>query len=151
MRHHGVDIRSLLREITRAMMLRKHGGASTIDMQFVRTATGYQELTLRRKFYECILAIAIQFRYSKMTILRSYLSCAYFGAGLRGSEKAAKAVFAKPPEELTISEAAFLAAMLVYPRPSQGGQAWKLRVQRRADYGERIYLANKDRFEKLPS
>ncbi len=151
MRHHGVDVRSIFRETIRAFTLRRHGGASTIDMQFVRTVTGYQDLTLRRKLYECILAVLIQFRYSKIVILRSYLACAYFGAGLRGSKRAAHAVFAKSPEDLTISEAAFLAAMLVHPRPFRGGQSWELRVKRRAHYGERIYITDKERFDKLPS
>jgi membrane peptidoglycan carboxypeptidase len=151
MRHHGVDVRSIFRETVRAFTLRRHGGASTIDMQFVRTVTGYQDLTLRRKLYECVLAFFIQFRYSKIIILRSYLSCAYFGAGLRGADPAAQKIFGKEAESLSVKEAAFIAAMLVCPRPSRGGEQWELRVKRRANYGERIYIANKERFDKLPS
>lgn len=75
--HCGVDIRSVLREIWRAMRAQKHGGASTIDMQFVRTCTGYRERTARRKIYEIFLSVVIQFRYSKIVILRSYLACAF--------------------------------------------------------------------------
>ncbi len=40
--HPGVDVLSILRETIKALKGRKHGGASTIDMQFVRTVTGYQ-------------------------------------------------------------------------------------------------------------
>ena len=50
--HHGVDFISCVRELSRALLLKSHGGASTIDMQLVRTATGYRERTLRRKLYE---------------------------------------------------------------------------------------------------
>jgi membrane peptidoglycan carboxypeptidase len=71
--HHGIDIRSSIREIRRAVTLHRYGGASTIDMQFVRTATDYRQKTLRRKLYEMLLAWIIQYRYNKFEILRSYL------------------------------------------------------------------------------
>ena len=120
-------------------------------MQFVRTSTGYKERTLGRKFYETFLAVIIQFRYSKIVILRSYLACAYFGSHLRGVKAAAKKVFGKNANELSIEEAAFIAAMLVYPRPFHPTAQWESRVQRRADYGQRIYVANKERFDQVPS
>jgi len=88
--HHGIDVWSAARETLRALTFRRHGGASTIDMQFVRTCTGYRELTLGRKVYEMLLAVLIQFRYSKIAILRSYLNCAYFGAQPRGASSAAQ-------------------------------------------------------------
>lgn len=61
--HHGFDVKSLVRELLRAITFRRHGGASTIDMQFVRTSTGYKERTIARKLYEILLAFIIQFRY----------------------------------------------------------------------------------------
>src|SRR5262245_33638723 len=64
-RHWGVSFIDCLREFGRAATGQRHGGASTIDMQFVRTATDYRELTLRRKVYEVLLAVLIQFRYTK--------------------------------------------------------------------------------------
>jgi membrane peptidoglycan carboxypeptidase len=148
--HYGFDIKSALREIFRAVTFRQHGGASTIDMQFVRTSTGYKERTFSRKVYEMFLAIIIQFRYSKIKILRSYLACAYFGSHLRGGNAAAHKVFNKRADDLSIEEAALIAAMLVYPRPRHPTVKWESRVQRRADYGKRIYIANKKRFDQLP-
>jgi membrane peptidoglycan carboxypeptidase len=145
--HRGVDIKSALRELIRAITFRRHGGASTIDMQFVRTATGYRQRTLSRKFYEMLLATIIQFRYSKLLILRSYLSCAYFGSHLKGTNSASQKVFQKPDNNLTVEEASFIAAMLVYPRPFTPTESWKSKVQRRADYGKRIHVASKNRFE----
>lgn len=149
-KHHGVDLISALREIIRALTFRKHGGASTIDMQLVRTITGYKEKTLRRKFYEVLLAIIIQFRYSKVVILRSYLSIAFFGSHLTGANAAAKKMYSKTPEELSLDEAAVIASMLVYPRPLNPKLEWESRINRRASYGKRVYVSNKKGFDKLP-
>ena len=149
--HTGIDLISVVREICRAVTFRRHGGASTIDMQFVRTATGYRKPTLRRKFYEMLLAYFIQYRYSKIIILRSYLDCAFFGSHLIGARRAARAMFNVDHHELTIEQAAVLAAMLVYPRPLEGGETWLAKVRRRADYGVRIYIANKKRFDQFKS
>jgi membrane peptidoglycan carboxypeptidase len=91
--HRGIDIRSIIRELVKTLTFRKHGGASTIEMQFVRTCTGYKEISLRRKVYEMFLAWALLHRANKLEILRSYLRIAYFGTGLRGSEVASNAVF----------------------------------------------------------
>src|SRR5215831_15765576 len=44
-KHYGIDVKSLIREIVRALTLHRFGGASTIDMQFVRTATNYRYST----------------------------------------------------------------------------------------------------------
>jgi membrane peptidoglycan carboxypeptidase len=151
MAHHGFDVKSMLRELLRAVTFRRHGGASTIDMQFVRTSTGYKERTFGRKLYEIVLAVIIQFRYSKIVILRSYLACAFFGSHLRGANAAARKVFDKTTYDLSEEEAAFIAAMLVHPRPLHPTPEWTSRVQRRADYGKRIYIANKKRFDQLPS
>lgn len=148
--HRGFDMRSSLREVIRAATFRRHGGASTIDMQLVRTSTGYRQRTLSRKLYESFLAGIIQFRYSKIVILRSYLACAYFGSHLQGAEEAAQAVFSKGQGDLNIDEAAFIAAMLVYPRPLRASEKWQSRIQRRADYGKRVYISNKERFDQLP-
>jgi membrane peptidoglycan carboxypeptidase len=148
--HHGVDRWSVLREIIRAITFRRHGGASTIDMQFVRTVTGYRSLTFRRKLYEILLALIINFRYDKRTILRSYLACAFLGSHLIGITRASYGIYGKAVEELSIEEAAFISAMLVYPRPRSEPLTWKAKVTRRAKYGIGVYLANKERFDKLP-
>lgn len=145
-KHYGVDLRSGVREVLRAILRRKHGGASTIDMQFVRTVTGYRQKTMRRKLYEILLATIIQRRYKKIIILRSYLSCAFFGSHLIGGSAAAKKVFQKTEYELNLNESAFIAAMLVYPRPQFPTASWRSRVQLRANYGQRIHITSKDRF-----
>jgi membrane peptidoglycan carboxypeptidase len=149
--HYGTDILSILREIARALTFRRFGGASTIDMQLVRTATGYRQIRLRRKLYEMLLAWIIQYRYNKFEILRSYLGCAFFGSHLIGSERAATQIYSVPSSMLTFDQAAELAAMLVYPRPLVPSSEWVIKVRRRADYAKRLYPRLKQRFEKLPS
>jgi membrane peptidoglycan carboxypeptidase len=151
LRHSGVDFVACFREIVKALLLRNHGGASTIDMQFVRTATGYRQKTLRRKIYEVFLSMLIQYRYSKRTILRSYLKCAFFGSHLIGADRAAKAVFDIYPHQLTEKQAAYLAAMLVYPRPLHPNNEWSAKVTRRAEYGYRRMFRLKKSFQQIPS
>ena len=141
--HPGVDARSVLREMLRMLAGRKHGGASTIDMQFVRTVTGFREPTAKRKVYEAFLALAIQFRHKKLEILRSYLTCAYFGSGLIGADAAAQRIFNKKADRLSLDEAALISAMLAYPRPLDGLPRWEQRARRRAAYAVTVFARRK--------
>lgn len=148
--HYGVDFRSVFREFLKMVSFRRHGGASTIDMQFVRTCTGYRERTARRKIYEIFLSVIIQFRYSKVVILRSYLACAFFGSHLEGTESVSRKLFKKSAAELSVDQASYVAAMLVYPMGLRKTDQWWLKLQRRASYGKAVYILNKERFDKLP-
>jgi len=148
--HSGVDIISVMRELLKACMLRKHGGASTIDMQFVRTINNRRELTSRRKLREMLVAYLANYHFNKIAMLRSYLSIAFFGSGLIGCEKASMAIFGKNATELNDLEAANLAAMLVYPRPSTPNPQWAQRVSYRANYALKIAPRFKKRFQQVP-
>lgn len=147
--HSGSDFRSTCREIFRALTFQRHGGASTIDMQFVRTVTGRKERTLRRKLYEIMLSKLIQYRYSKVRILRGYLDCAFFGSHLYGSYAASTAMFQKYPDDLDLDEASQVAALLVYPKPLQATPKWTNNVRRRANYGKVVYVRLKKKFDKI--
>lgn len=147
--HSGSDWRSLLREAFRAVTLQRHGGASTIDMQFVRTVTGRKERTLRRKLYEIMLSKLIQYRYSKIRILRGYLNCAFFGSRLYGSYRAASVMYGKHPDDLNLEEASMVAALLVYPKPLKPTPKWTNNISRRADYGKAVYIRLKQKFDKI--
>jgi membrane peptidoglycan carboxypeptidase len=138
-RHCGVDVLSIVREMYRALTLQRHGGASTIEMQFVRTATGFRQHTIWRKLCETLLAIIVSRRYHKIVILRSYVACAFFGSGLVGADAAARKVFGREASRLTLEEAALIAAMLARPRPLGGSASWEARARRRAAYGLRVY------------
>jgi monofunctional glycosyltransferase len=116
-RHNGVDYKACARELFKAATARRFSGGSTIDMQFVRTATGYYDRNIRRKTYEMLLAWLIQHRFSKIEIFRRYLSIAFFGSHLYGIESASDIMFSKPSTKLSEQESAKIAAMLIYPRP----------------------------------
>lgn len=149
--HYGIDWRSIARETFKMCTFQRHGGASTIDMQFVRTQTGYKERTFRRKLYEMLLAYLLQFRMSKLAILRSYLDVVYLGSGIVGIDRAAFSVYGRPVYRLSRQEAAMIAAMMVYPKPLNPTDEWKQKVHRRAAYGLRLFSTlgrgYKQRFE----
>lgn len=149
-KHYGIDLISVGREILRAALLRRHGGASTIDMQWVRTITEYKDYTLRRKFYEMILALIIQQRYKKSTIFRSYMRIAYLGHRIKGIEDASMTVFGKNVDQLNFDESAEIAAMFVYPRPSVPTPRWSFKLERRKSYAKFLYPRYEKRFDKLP-
>lgn len=149
-RHYGVDVISVVRETLKAVAFKRHGGASTIDMQWVRTVTGYRDLTYKRKLYEMFLSLIIQQRYDKMTIFKSYMKCAYLGHRIKGLDEACEVVFMKHHAELTLDEASEVAAMFVYPRPSVRASRWLLKLERRKNYAKILYPRNKKRFDKVP-
>lgn len=137
--HRGIDWKSIIREIWKMCTFRRHGGASTIDMQLVRTVTGYRTRTFRRKGYEMLLAYALQSHMNKIEILRAYLHIAYFGTGIVGFEVAAETLYDKEMFELSRNEAAQIASMLVYPSPSIPTKAWRKKIKRRSTYGLRLF------------
>jgi 1A family penicillin-binding protein len=71
--------------------------------------------TMQRKVKEAVYAMAMELRYSKDEILTIYLNRAYLGAGTRGFEAAAQRYFGKSANEVSPSEAAMLAGLLVAP------------------------------------
>ncbi|MDX8435341.1 biosynthetic peptidoglycan transglycosylase [Mesorhizobium abyssinicae] len=143
--HLGVDIRSVIRELWRKFTFQRHGGASTIEMQFVRTVNNRKELTAYRKFREAVIAVLANYHFNKIALLRSYLDIAFFGSGIIGRNRASEVVYGKSPYGLTPKEAAVIASMLVYPRPLVETDAWRKKIERRSEYALRLL----PRFEKM--
>lgn len=137
--HGGIDYVSILRELKNLLLLKRVHGASTIEMQLYRTLSHRYERQLSRKIIEFIAAKAYQKKFTKIQILRTYLTVAYFGTGLTGSEMASEDVYRRPSNELKHKDALRLAAMLVYPKPKLVNADWKTKVVRRAKYGRFIY------------
>jgi membrane peptidoglycan carboxypeptidase len=135
LKHHGIDWLSVARVILKRPWWPDVGGASTIEMQYVRTITGRHERSFRRKAREMLLAWLLDFHMNKPDILASYLARAYFGTGIRGAEAAAKARFGLSLPEVTLEQAAEIASLLVYPAPRQPTERWQKRVIRRSRYG----------------
>lgn len=146
LRHCGVDSISLIRELWKAALMKKHGGASTIDMQLVRTITGFKENTVFRKIYEIVLSVLVNFKFSKKQIIKAYLRNAFFGSRLIGIEKASIAVFGKNVICLSFDEKAFVAAMLLRPKPLNPQPQWSDSVIARAEYAKRTRILVKESF-----
>lgn len=86
-------------------------GGSTITQQYVKNALLSPERTFSRKIKELILAIQIEGLYNKDDILELYLNEIPYGALAYGAEAAAETFFSKSASNLTIEEAAMLAAL----------------------------------------
>lgn len=154
--HIGFDWLSIVRELVRAICLKNHGGASTIDMQLFRTASNRYERTLRRKIREILGVIVMQRKFTKIEILRIYLNIAYFGTGIRGIDSAIKSVLSteefdhyQENLEMNLNQAATVASLLVYPKPRIVNTNWLSKVRRRANYGLTLYPGGKKRFNKI--
>ncbi len=135
-RHFGVDPIALARALYRYLSGRPNGGASTIDMQYVRTITGERDRTLHRKLSEIFLAIMIRRRFGSHRILVHYLESAYTGTELCGMEQASLALFKCRVSDLDPRRKAMLAATLLSPVPKQPSLDWWIRIVRRANRAE---------------
>jgi len=87
------------------------GGGSTITQQYIKNALLTNEQVLTRKIKELILSVEIERLYTKDEILTAYLNEIPFGSMEYGIEAASKSFFKKSAKDLTIDEAAMLAAI----------------------------------------
>ena len=114
-RHQGVDFPSIVRAaITNVQNLgsnKRPVGASTITQQVAKNFLLTNEVSIERKIKEAILAFRIEQAFSKDEILELYLNEIYLGGGSYGAAAAALNYFNKSLDELTIAEAAYLAAL----------------------------------------
>ncbi|MCA1836157.1 MAG: penicillin-binding protein [Actinobacteria bacterium] len=110
----GFDITGIARATWR-QLTGGSGGGSTITQQYIKVATGHDEYSMLRKFREVIVAAKITKQESKDRILEDYLNTIYFGRGAYGIEAASQAYFHKDVQNLTVSEAAVLAAVIRSP------------------------------------
>lgn len=148
LRHCGFDILSIIRECKNYLFRKKCGGASTIDMQMVRTITGFKERTAYRKIYETLLAFIVNFKFSKKEIIDCYLANAFFGSQMYGIEAAISKYFNKNYiDELNDLEKAMLAAMLQRPKPLNPSPEWEIKVLARAEYAQFIRRRMNDGYQ----
>jgi penicillin-binding protein 1A len=90
---------------------RRPQGASTITQQVAKNFLLTNEVSFTRKIKEALLAMRIERTYSKDKILELYLNEIYLGLGAYGIAAASLVYFDKSVNELTVSEAAYLAAL----------------------------------------
>src|SRR5690349_11895351 len=86
-------------------------GASTITQQVAKNFLLSNEVSFQRKIKEALLALKMERTYSKDKILELYLNEIYLGFGAYGIAAASLTYFDKSVHELTLAEAAYLAAL----------------------------------------
>ncbi|MGH9381387.1 MAG: PBP1A family penicillin-binding protein [Thermoanaerobaculia bacterium] len=118
--HGGLSARGILRAAwvnLRGGEIRQ--GGSTLTQQLVKNLYLTHERTLSRKLREAVLASLVELRYGKDAILQAYVNEIYWGqrAGVNvmGVGSAARAYFQRTPRELTLGQAALLAALIRAP------------------------------------
>ena len=115
-RHNGVDwYRTLAAGVNYALGFSDRFGASTITQQVVKNITGDDQISVSRKIREIFLARALEREMDKSEIMELYLNVIHFSDRCNGLADAARHYYSKSVSELTVSEAATLAAITNSP------------------------------------
>ena len=113
--HPGIDAKGILRAIIKNIknisQNKRLEGASTITQQVAKNFLLSNEVSIKRKVKEAILAFRIERAYTKERILELYLNQIYLGQGTYGIAAASLEYFDKSIKDLNYSEAALLAAL----------------------------------------
>ena len=110
--HGGISIWGIIRgQVVPRLSGNRSQGGSTLTQQFVKNAILTDERKLSRKIKEWILSWQIEKKYDKRQILEFYFNEIPYGGSVYGVEAAARYYFDKSVKDLTIAEAAILAAL----------------------------------------
>jgi len=113
--HPGIDAKSITRAIVKNIKNifseKRLEGASTITQQVAKNFLLTNEVSIKRKIKEAILAFRIERAYSKERIMELYLNQIYLGEGTYGVAAASLEYFDKAVNELNYEEVALLAAL----------------------------------------
>ncbi len=113
--HPGIDAKGILRAVFKNIknfsQNKRLEGASTITQQVAKNFLLSNEISIKRKIKEAILAFRIERAYTKERILELYLNQIYLGQGTYGIAAASLEYFDKSIKELNYAEAALLAAL----------------------------------------
>ena len=113
--HPGIDAKGILRAVVKNIKNisknKRLEGASTITQQVAKNFLLTNEVSMKRKIKEAILAFRIERAYTKERILELYLNQIYLGQGTYGIAAASLEYFDKSIKELNYAEAALLAAL----------------------------------------
>lgn len=111
-KHKGIKPRSIIRAILVNLgALEFSQGGSTITQQVVKNSILTSEKKVSRKIKEWVLALKLEKVLSKEQILEMYLNEAPYGGSMYGVEEASQAFFDKSAHDVTLTEAAYLAAL----------------------------------------
>jgi penicillin-binding protein 1A len=113
--HPGIDVfgiaRASIQNLSQVGQNRRPVGASTITQQVAKNFLLTNEVSIERKIKEALISLRIERVLSKDRILELYLNEIYLGFGSYGVGAAALNYFNKSLDELTVGEAAYLAAL----------------------------------------
>ena len=119
--HNGIVLKSIARAIRDqalnmfGIISKSSGGGSTITQQVVKNTLLTPERTIRRKIKEWILAVRMDSQLSKDEILKEYLNEVPLGGTVYGVEEACRRFFGKKAIDVTVAEAAYIAAVINRP------------------------------------
>ena len=115
--HYGIDPIRLTGAMLEGVMGTRSrvGGTSTITQQLARNIFLNTNRTFDRKAREAILAMALEWKFSKEQILELYLNKVYFGGGAYGIDSASRKFFSHPATELSVAEASIIAGLVKAP------------------------------------
>ncbi|MBF8246881.1 MAG: PBP1A family penicillin-binding protein [Rickettsia sp.] len=152
--HKGFDLIGILRALKNNILDKKSEkqGASTITQQVVKNFLLTSDKLLSRKIKEIMLAYKISKVFSKKEILELYLNQIYLGNGSYGVLTAAQNYFNKDLKELTLDEAALLAALPKSPSRLNPKKHYDKALERRNYILSRMYqesYISEEKFKNL--
>ncbi len=111
-KHHGIDFKGIIRGvIVKPLTGQRAQGGSTITQQLIKNSILTPERTIRRKVKEAVLALELEQKFSKDEILTMYLNEIPYGSQSYGVEAAAQTFFNTSAANVTLAQAALLAAL----------------------------------------
>lgn len=114
--HGGVSLRGIARAVITDITTRSFAqGGSTITQQVVKNTILTGQKSITRKVQELILSLKLEQKYSKDQILEFYFNVTPYGGTLYGAEVASRSFYGKSASDLSIAEAAYLAAIPQLP------------------------------------
>jgi penicillin-binding protein 1A len=115
-RHGGIDPKGIMRAALKNIIeRRKVQGASTLTQQLAKQVFLTPDKTFRRKINEAFLAVQIEKDFTKDQIFELYANQVYLGHGAYGVEAGSRLYFGKRAKDLTLPEAAVIAALIRSP------------------------------------
>lgn len=128
--HKGFDLDTIRRALSADLTAHRfERGASTISQQVVKNLFLSGERTAARKLEEAVLTWRLEQLVPKRRILELYLNLVELGPGIYGVAEASERYFGKEPDQLSLDEAAQLAALLPAPRRGMDA-AWQERYEK---------------------
>ena len=124
----GVDPLAMARVVVSWVTGREDQGGSTIDQQLAKNLYTGGHSGFTEDLEQLAMAVKLNQTYSRPQILRMYAEVAYYGHGYYGLDAASCGYFGRPPDRLTLVQAAMLAGVvnapsyddpLVYPRQAR--------------------------------